>query len=502
MDTLNIIFQVLSNPVAILVAIFFFGASIFIHEYGHYLAARWRGLKIERFSIGMGPRLFGWKDRHGVDWQVAALPIGGYVLLPQLAEMKGLEGSSEHTAEDLPPLSWTDKVTVAVAGAVFNVLFALALGSVLWVRGLPQPAELATTRIGAVAEEVYNADDEIVPGPAAEAGLRRGDRILAVDGKRVDDFFDLQNTVLVSDGLSADGRAQVTLTIEREGETQEVVVHPILSGSERLRSLGLYPAREAIIGLTFTHSPAERAGLLPGDRIVALDGTPVVDRGQISEALQADATATYTFTIERPQEDGSTVTLEVPIQAVEARLTADGTVTAAMIGVRWEEGFALRKTNPFTLVGDVVELTYSTLSALVNPRTDVGLRNLSGPVGILNIMRITAEQGLLFLLWIVIIINVNLAVLNLLPLPILDGGHIVLATWHKLVGWPIPPRIVASLQGAMVVFLLGVMLYVTFFDLGRVAEGERDEMEATRTETQYLPEPLFPVPGTPPPNAG
>ena len=96
---------------------------------GHYLAARWRGLKIERFSIGMGPRVFGWTDKHGVEWRLSAIPLGGYVMLPQMTDMKVVEGTPDDDAAALPKLSWTDKVVVAVAGAVFNVIFAFCLGT-------------------------------------------------------------------------------------------------------------------------------------------------------------------------------------------------------------------------------------------------------------------------------------------------------------------------------------------------------------------------------------
>ena len=123
-------FRILSDPLAILLVVLFFGASIFVHEYGHYLAARWRKLRIERFSIGFGPRIFGWKDKSGVDWRVSLFPLGGYVALPQLADMRGVEGTPSEEAGRLPPLSYADKMIVAGAGAFFNILFALLLGTV------------------------------------------------------------------------------------------------------------------------------------------------------------------------------------------------------------------------------------------------------------------------------------------------------------------------------------------------------------------------------------
>ena len=108
----------------------FFGGSIFVHELGHFLAARKRGLKIERFSIGFGPRLFGWTGKDGVDYRVSIIPLGGYVALPQLADMEGIEGASSEEAEKLPKISYADKMIVSVMGAVFNVIFAFVLALV------------------------------------------------------------------------------------------------------------------------------------------------------------------------------------------------------------------------------------------------------------------------------------------------------------------------------------------------------------------------------------
>ena len=144
-----------SNSWGIIVLILFFGGSIFVHELGHYLAAKWRGLKIERFSIGFGPRLFGWKNKAGVDFRISLLPLGGYVALPQLADMGRLEGDNqEEETESLPKITYTDKVIVSAAGAVFNVIFALAIGTLLWQIGQPSSEGQQTRVIGYVSQKL------------------------------------------------------------------------------------------------------------------------------------------------------------------------------------------------------------------------------------------------------------------------------------------------------------------------------------------------------------
>src|SRR5690606_34673439 len=144
----------------------------------------------ERFSIGFGPRIFGWR-RNGVDFRISAIPLGGYVALPQLTDMRGVEGESNYAADELPPLSYTDKMIVAVAGAVFNVIFAFLIATVVWMMGLPAEAASQTTTVGYVAKTQLNFAEEEVDGAAFTAGMLPGDRIVSVDGEAVSDWEDV-----------------------------------------------------------------------------------------------------------------------------------------------------------------------------------------------------------------------------------------------------------------------------------------------------------------------
>lgn len=487
METFSILRAILSNPLALVLAVLFFGASIFVHELGHFLAARWRGLKVERFSIGMGPRLFGWKDKQGVEWRVSLFPVGGYVLLPQLADMRGIEGESLYASEDLPELSYTDKIVVASAGAVFNVLFALAIATLLWITGVPTSAQNTSNQIGYVAESFENSAGETVAGPAYAADLQPGDRIVAVDGEPVNDFMDVRTEIVMGSGQTESGAPESTLTIERNGETFEVVLNPVIQGREAIRTIGIAPSSPLVVGEVFPDSPAERAGIQPGDRIIAANGEVLYRPMRLSEMVDAHPEAPLNLTILRDGTEHA-----VTLTPALATVTTDGE-TAMMIGVRWMAVFENRHINPFTQVGEVLELTVSTIAALLNPAADVGLRSMSGPIGILNVLRLTAEQGILILLWLVMLINVNLAVLNVLPLPVLDGGHMAFATWQKLTGKPLPPRVITSLQSAMMLALLGMVLYISFFDVVRIGQQERQSIRIEKARSQAI-EPVFEAP--------
>lgn len=472
--------RILSDPFAILLVVLFFGASIFVHELGHYLAARWRGLKIDRFSIGFGPRLFGWKDKRGVDWRVSLFPLGGYVLLPQMADMRGIEGDAETPAEQLPSISYTDKMVVSAAGAFFNVLFALTLGTVLWISGQPVSAEMETTRIGYIAETLVDQEGLEREGPARRAGLREGDEVLRIDGREVNDWEDLVYLVTTGSQRSEYGNPETKFEVMRNGEKTNITVFPILSEYEGLRRVGIAPSSRLIVGDVMENSPAQIAGLEPGDEITSIDGKPVFHFSTLSERIQEDPQKALQLTVDR---SGAEIDIAVIPEKVVYNTNGD---TQPMIGVRWERPVRMVHINPVAQITDSVRTTLRVLGALIHPRTNVGISNLSGPVGISYTLYVFSQIGLLEVLSIVVLININLAILNLLPIPVLDGGHMAFATIGKLRGKPVPAGVMASLQGAFMLLFLFVFVYVTFFDVGRVQRNETAISEAEAAAAQRV----------------
>lgn len=477
------------------VALFALGFTIFIHELGHFLAARNRGLVIKKFSIGFGPKVFGW-TRNGVEYRLSAIPFGGYVALPQLADMGRVEGADEKDSsgdsrsdlwdddeddEDegkpkkgvLPKIGYADKMIVSVMGAVFNILLAFVLAGFLSIFGYDVPDSQLTTKIGYVAESVerWNPlidEGEEVSGPAKKAGLLPGDEILRVDGASVENFMDIQNRIITGKQQDAQGRRLVTMTILRDGKEMQFDITPEVFGPEEMRVIGIGPKETFFIDELSPGMPAESAGLAIGDQPIAIDGEPILSFAQLIDFLEkTEHNQSIAFTVRKGGEDGPKKTYSmIPIERDIA--VGSSMVTRKIIGFIPQRKIVTTYPNPFTLIMRRVKDMYLTLSGLVSPRSDVKLRNMSGPVGIVNHLSIFAKIGFKKLLWFVVFINVNLAILNLLPIPVLDGGHMFFATIEKLRGQPLPMAFMERAQMLFVVLLFSFMLYVTFFDMQRI----------------------------------
>ncbi|WP_404421193.1 RIP metalloprotease RseP [Nibricoccus sp. IMCC34717] len=446
---------VLEVAQSIALGVFFLGASIFVHELGHFLAARWRGVRVERFSIGFGPPIVSWRGKDGVDYRISWLPLGGYVALPQLADMSAIEGKAEPGAEALPPPSYSTKVIVFVAGAVFNVLFALALATILWVKGIPEAADNAGTTIGYVAPTLKLPDGSTVASPASRAGLQVGDEIVEIDGRKIANWDDILAAVALGAGRAEDGRREARFVVRREGATRELLVYPELVGSEKDRRVGISPGASLKVVAIKSGSQAEAAGFRPDDVLLSIGNARVLSAPALIQALEA-APAPTQATVRR---GGSQVTLTLPAQPEKF-----GTAT---FGFELQMETRLVHHNPFAQIADHAGRMVQTLSSWVHPNSDIGLSKFSGPVGIFRMFQFANEAGFVAVLWFTTLINVNLALFNLLPIPVLDGGHILFATIARLRGKALPAQFIATAQSVFMVLLLTMILYVTFHDIRR-----------------------------------
>ncbi|WP_221030449.1 RIP metalloprotease RseP [Actomonas aquatica] len=478
-DLLNALF---SNIWAVFLIVLFFGGSIFVHELGHFLAARRRGVKVARFSIGFGPRMFGWTGKDGVEYRVSWLPLGGYVLLPQLADMAAIEGESDIDTESLPPVSYSTRIIVFAAGAVFNLIFAFALASIIWLVGQPTTSDQATTQIGYVVAEMTNAKEEVVPSPASEAGLQVGDTITAIDGVRIDDWQELLQTLVTSAGRTEDGRRYNVFTIERDGQTQDITIYPQIAGDDEVRKVGIMAAYEPIVRGVNADSIAASIGLKDGDRILRLDDTRILNIQTYADHLAAHQDREVAIHILRADQP---LTLTLPPQP-DAEQPAD----LGVVGFTTDS--KLVYPTPVEQFSNHVHMTFRTLGSLINPQSDIGISKLSGPVGIVRVFHLAAQADIRLVLWFTILVNINLAIFNLLPIPVLDGGHMLFATINKLRGRNLPENFVMTTQSVFMILLFSMILYVSFFDVGRWrrdAAREAAAREAMQEQQQQAAEP-------------
>jgi regulator of sigma E protease len=430
-----------------------FNLLIVVHEIGHFLAARWRGLYIEKFGVWFGKPL--WKKKiNGVEYSLGSLPFGGFVALPQLAPMDIIEGKADVDRDQLPPISALDKIIVAVAGPFFSLLLAFVFAVMVWIVGYPVSESDMTTVIGYIMPE----------SPAQKAGLHEGDKILEVDGKRVTRFLGMNDSVSWA-VVRSEGET-VPVKFERDGQVQTVQVEPYKAETrgwsrKSVRQLLILPAETAIIDKVEPNSPAAAAGLRPRDIIRGFNHKPIYNPIALLEYIKKHPNETLTLEVER---NGSK--FEVPVKPVP--LPTDGKMQPR-IGIQWDTSgqMSIAHPSPLELIQNSVTSTLNTLGAVASPKSDVKLQHLSGPIGIGRIYYLffVSERGWQLALWLSVVLNVNLAILNMLPIPVLDGGHILFGLIESVRRKPLNMRVLEVVQGTCTVLIVGVIIYITFFDL-------------------------------------
>ena len=393
-----------------------FNLLIGVHELGHFLAAKWRGLKIDRFAIWFGKPI--WKTTiGGVEFALGWIPAGGYVALPQMATMEAIEGKAETPVAQLPNVSPLDKIIVAFAGPLFSFLLAFVFAIVVWQVGKPVSTAGDSTVLGWVVPD----------GPAAKAGLLAGDKILEVDGNPVSHYAppaqdSIKWRVITSQGTN------IAIKYLRDGKVAmayPVPFHRPNKWYERksLRQIMIDAAVPALVGDTFTNSPAAKAGLKPGDEIVAVNGEKIYSYDaliQLEEDMTNGPIKPVTLTVHRGKDNFDLALLAAkPIQPTNA---------TPSFGIEWQvdTNVAIAHPSPLEQIHDSAGQIFATISALFEPKGEIGVQQLGGPVMIVRVYYnlFQDDDGWRRVLWFSVILNVNLALLNMLPLPVLDGGHI------------------------------------------------------------------------------
>ena len=447
-----------------------FNLLIGVHELGHFLAALWRGLKVERFAIWFGKPI--WKKKiGGVEYALGTIPFGGYVSLPQMATMEAIEGKTDEKAEQLPPISPLDKIIVAFAGPLFSFLLAVSFAVVVWQVGKPSNEADNTTTIGWVDPA----------GPAAKAGLQAGDTILEVDNQPVHHFAPTSSDSVTWRIVTSTG-TNIAIKYLRDGKENTVTVVPFHRQTKwyerkALRQILITSANKATIYEVASNSPAALAGLKTGDEVIALNGNKIYSFMAVvsaEEAMSNSVVKPLTLTIRRGGEQFEKELLAVkPLQPTNAE---------PMLGITsWmgETNVMLVYPSPAEQVKVSAMQIFNTFGALLSKKSEIGVQQLGGAVMILRVYSnlFDDENGWRRVLWFSVILNVNLALLNLLPLPVLDGGHITLALVEAARRRPVSGRLLEKIQSAFAALLIAFMLYIAFYDAGdwfRSARANRE----------------------------
>jgi regulator of sigma E protease len=434
--------------IAMLTVIPVLAVMILVHEWGHFIAAKSFGVRVEIFSIGFGPRLWG-RRRGDTDYRVSALPLGGYV------KMAGDTPGEERTGgpDEFQSKPRWQRVVIALAGPVMNLLMAVVLVTgVFAFVGIPYPA-------------YFDKPAEIVGvppnSPASQAGLRAGDRIAEFDGLANPTWEQMQEHF-----SRMEPGKELPVTVERKGERLELAVR---AGDPRdMMSAVGWPPMAAVVDQVSPGMPAHKAGLESGDEIVSLNGEPVLTWPQFAQGIRSSNGKTLEVAVRR---GGKTFTLQItPVQVESPR----GTV--------WQIGMLNRPDIVYRKLGLSAAVEQGVLwNALVTRQivTVVGqlftgqtsLRQMQGVVGIARESGQAARRGLVDVINLMAVISLNLGILNLLPIPILDGGHIVVLAVEGLLRRDLSLSLKERIVQVGFVFLLVVFAFVMYNDLVRLFPG-------------------------------
>ncbi len=422
--------------------LFVLGVLVFVHELGHFLVARWYGVRVLTFSLGFGPKIA--KVTHGgTEYCISIVPLGGYVKLAGETVEENRTGAPD---EFLSKSKWV-RFQVYMAGPVMNILLAFVVLAGVLSQGADEPLyETSTPVIGSIDEG----------SPAARAGLQPGDAIVSVNGTAVPTWNDLSIEVLPKAGR------ELAVVAQRGSDVIELRVTPEAVGRYELGDLGIHPVMRPQVQQVPPGGPAARAGFQRGDVLVAVNGTPGLTDRQIIEQIRAHAGEPMTFTVERAGT------------RVDLRVVPEGAPGAAMVNMTIS-ALETRRVDPtfFQALQLSAERNWEntvligrTLRGLVTRDTPV--RQLMGPVAIAEMSGSAAQLGWIALFNLMAMISLNLGLLNLMPVPVLDGGHIAILAVEGLARRDLSVRVKERILMAGAALIMLLMVTVIYNDIARI----------------------------------
>ncbi|MCA1179844.1 MULTISPECIES: sigma E protease regulator RseP [unclassified Pantoea] len=444
--------SILWSFVAFIVAL---GVLITVHEFGHFWVARRCGVKVERFSIGFGKALWRRSDRQGTEYVIALIPLGGYV--------KMLDERVESVPAELRHQAFNNKTvlqraSIIAAGPIANFIFAVFAYWVVFIHGVPG--------VRPVVGEILNGS------VAAEAQITSGMELKAVDGIETPDWDAVRMALI---GKIGDSNATLTVSQFGEEATQQKQLDlrewqfepdkqdPVVALGIRPRG----PQIETTLAEVQANSPASVAGLQAGDRIVKVDGQPLTQWQAFAAQVRDNPRKNMALDVER---NGEQVALTLTPEAKPGNEAEGFAGVIPRVIPLPDEYKTVRQYGPFAAIGEasvktwqLMKLTVSMLGKLITG--DVKLNNLSGPISIAQGAGLSAEYGVIYYLMFLALISVNLGIINLFPLPVLDGGHLLFLAIEKIKGGPVSERVQDfsyRIGSILLVLLMGLALFNDF----------------------------------------
>jgi len=435
------------------------GLLVTFHEFGHFWVARRCGVKVLRFSVGFGKPLFSRQGKDGTEYVIAAIPLGGYV---KMLDSREAEVPANELHQDFNSKPLAQRMAIVAAGPIFNLIFTVVAFWIMFMVGKPDflPIIDAPTKL------------------AQEAGLKAGDQLLSIDGKPIDSW----SKAVLSLAENAIAQKDVPVTI-RETNGKEVAHTLKLSqvpisaqGAKLFEHVGLKlkpPESSSIVGGVIKNRPAQQAGMLAGDKILAINGFSVTSFQQVNDLIQQEAAKNPILSVQI-QRDGNIQSLSIKAEQLKNEKTKESAPARWLIGISATDPHnALLRYNPIAAIpaafGETWDATASTLRLLKLMVTgQASTQNVSGLLSMGQYANDSAKMGLAWFLNFLAMVSVGLAIMNFLPIPVLDGGHLMYGFIEWIKGSPVSERILIAGQYVGLVLIVSLMGLAFYNDILRL----------------------------------